>query len=73
MGPDLFLCTKGMYVKFLVWFFNAMKMKIISKISSSIFEVKINNFNNFFEFVPPDYNVWLKMLNLTPTIVENIF
>ena len=36
MGPDVFLCTKGMYAKFLVWFFTAMKMKIIYKIFLSI-------------------------------------
>ena len=32
MRPDVFLCTIGRYAKFLVWFFTAMKMKIISKI-----------------------------------------
>ena len=35
MGPDVFLCTKGMYAKFLVWLFTAM----------SILGVKLNNFN----------------------------
>ena len=49
MGPDVFLCTKGMYAKFLVWFFTAMKMKIISfQIFLSILWVKINNFNTFY-------------------------
>ena len=49
MGPDVFLCTKGMYAKFLVWFFTAMKMNIISfQIFLSILWVKINNFNTFY-------------------------
>ena len=29
-GPDMFLCEKGMSAKLLVWFFAAVKMKIIS-------------------------------------------
>jgi len=48
MGPDVFFCTKGMYAKFLVWFFTGMKMKIISNIFLSILWIKINNFNTFY-------------------------
>ena len=47
VGPSVFLCTKGISAKLLVWFFAAVEMQIISK-------------TLFVELAPQYYHFWLK-------------
>ena len=57
----------------LIWIFAAVKMQIISKILLTILVVKITNFHIIIQYSPLNYHLGLKIVILTPKIVENIY
>ena len=57
----------------LVWFFAAVKMKIISKTFPTFLGFKITNVYIFYSIYASKLPIWTKMVIFTPIMAENIF